>query len=678
VVIRTHPVNFVLKPTYVNGRTVPPDKSDLRMVDDYTFQAAVDRIKVSVNNASDTRHLPPIHLASLRIIIQHLKYVFTANAVMGLLNPSLCHSAGQDERVGFKIDISRAYRNCAVLPAHCWMLAHLCNNPDGSTDMVVDNCYPFGMKQSTKVWTVIGTLLNCSIQSQGIATFDYSDDFMGITTPVFCESDLDTAITIIQSVGLEVNAGKLELEGALEAVKTFLGVRVDVQKLSASLCPLRCTKLLAIIEDMLQHRGVTAASVKSLAHKLLFVSDAVPYAAAMTIELFAYASHTATQCDGPVVSPCLAEALRWWRVHLPRFRDHVYSFHPNDEPWYPSDVVFTDASGHGFGGVSARYHTVFQGIWTALERTTSITHREAFAVLLAVLRFAAASRTKRGHQPRQGESTDLLASVRASGRLDAQAPAFVPAMDGVEEAQSPTAASTATPQLSGADASSSCVLKARADTSPPCLVVMCDNLGAVNIFDKGFSSDPVFGYILRITAQVLHQCQFHLRVFHVSGVFNTVADLASRQPFAALPASTLQLQLSTVRPSFRWLLETAISTSSCLPNTTSQDRSARERHRSTGATSLVSSVCSNPYHGLSLTRTISSYRSLPSISSDTASATTSPWPLEPSAAMFPPFVRAYLSSLGHLSSATQLSRLSLSDSVRMPLLDGIVSLLPVS
>jgi hypothetical protein len=667
-VIRLHPVNFVLKPTYIDGRTVPPQHSALRMVDDLTFQASADPASVSVNNASDPRHLPPIHLATVQNIMQHLKYVHTASVSGHPLDGSLCHSAGDDNRLGFKLDVSRAYRNCAVLAAHSWMTAHEFPNADGDSEVLIDSFYPFGMKQSTKVWTIIGTLLNCSMQAQHIAVlFDYSDDFMGVSTPAHGPSDVAAATAIIESVGLQVNMDKLASEGFLHPVKTFLGVRIDVRRFSASLCPLRCVKLTASIDDMLQHRNLSATSVKSLAHKFLFVSAAVPYATAMTIDLFAYASSALSQRERLSVTPALADALKWWKKHLPRFRDLDYSFHPDDEPWYPSDVVFTDASGHGFGGVSTRYLTVFQGMWSALERSCSITHREAFAVLLAVLRFAAS--------PAGGGSAaaaSITSTLPPTLRLNANASVFSPAPSSFPSSLLST--SPPPPHVSSCSPAPHRVL-----VSPPCLVVMCDNLGAVNLFDKGFSSDPVFGYILRITAQVLHQCQFHLRVFHVSGVFNNVADLASRQALATSPAGTPKLQLSTLQPRFRWLLETALSTVSCHLSTTHPDRNALEQRRSIGASSLSSAVCRQvPFRGLSISRTINSYRTSPSSWPITASPTATPSLRAPSAVTFPPFVRDYLSRLACLSSATQSSGFSLSDSARLPLLDGIVSLLPSS
>ena len=667
-VIRLHPVNFVLKPTYVDGRTVPPQQSALRMVDDLTFQASDDPSNISVNNASDPRHLPPIHLAMVQNIMQHLKYVHTASVSGHPLDAALCHSSGDDDRLGFKLDVSRAYRNCAVLAAHGWMTAHEFPNADGDPEVLIDSFYPFGMKQSTKVWTIIGTLLNCSMQAQHIAVFDYSDDFMGVTTPAHGTSDVATVTATIESVGLQVNADKLASEGFLHPIKTFLGVRIDVRRLSASLCPLRCAKLTTTVNDMLQHRNLSATAVKSLAHKFLFVSAAVPYATAMTIDLFAYASSALSQRERLSVTPALADALKWWKKHLPRFRDLNYSFHPDDEPWYPSDVVFTDASGHGFGGVSTRYLTVFQGMWSALERSCSITHREAFAVLLAVLRFAAS--------PAGGGSAvaaSITATLPPAPRLNVNASVFSPAPSSF-----PSSLLFTTPSLPP-HASPCSPATQRVLVSPPCLVVMCDNLGAVNLFDKGFSSDPVFGYILRITAQVLHQCQFHLRVFHVSGVFNNMADLVSRQALATSPAGTPKLQLSTLQPRFRWLLETALSTASYHLSTTHPDRNALEQRRSTGASSLSSAVCQQaPFHGLSISRTISSYRTSPSSSPITESPTAIPSSRAPSAVTFPPFVRDYLSRLACLSSATQSSGFSLSDSVRLPLLDGIVSLLPSS
>ena len=797
-VARVHPVNFVLKPTYDDdGRLVPPGQSALRMVDDLTFQSSPAPESVSVNKASDTRHLPPIHLTSVRDIIQHIKYLVTARASNSPVDPRVCHSAGIGRRRGYKLDISRAYRNCVVLAAHTWMTAHKVHNADGSTQVFVDACFPFGMKQSTKVWTIIGTLLNCSLQAQHLAVFDYSDDFMGISTPEFELQDITTAIATIESVGLAVNEDKLASEGALAEIKTFLGVIVDVEEMSASLCPLRCTKLLTIIDDMLSGKNLSAATVKSLAHKFLFVSDAVPYAAAMTIELFAYAADPMTQRARPQVTSGLAFALKWWRKHLPRFRDCKYSFHPEDEPWFPSDVVFTDASGHGFGGVSTRYMVVFQGMWTALERSSSITHREAFAVLLAVLRFAASPAARSdlhsdAHSPAQAQPLAGRVSTPTTGdtpqrsrrvspspppsrhngptpsasmsttphgsttrpRLDPSATSFVPASSESSRVPSgstqrptqvqpgglsppitgntqqrprrvlpsPPSSRHGSPTLSASMSTTPLGLPTRPDfdlletssaqesssrvpsgftqrcpppvtdtplsqppqtprtarTPAPCLVVMCDNFAACQLFDKGFSSDPVFGYILRITAQILHQCQFHLRVFHVSGIFNTVADHVSRMPLADLPAGGPKMQLSTVPTAFRWLLETGLSTSSSCLDSTPAGRSALQRLRCTGAASLQSEVCQQSSRDLCLTRTINSFRISPSTSLPIENPTATPSSQGLSAATLPPYVHAYLSNLAVLSSATQSSRFSLRDSVRLPLLDAIESRLPRS
>jgi hypothetical protein len=51
-------------------------------------------------------------------------------------------------------------------------------------------------------------------------------------------------------------------------------------------------------------------------------------------------------------------------------------------------------------------------------------------------------------------------------------------------------------------------------------------------------------------------------VFHVSGVFNTIADHVSRMPLANLPVGCPKLQLSSVPTAYRWLLEIGLSTSS--------------------------------------------------------------------------------------------------------------------
>ena len=42
----------------------------------------------------------------------------------------------------------------------------------------------------------------------------------------------------------------------------------------------------------------------------------------------------------------------------------------------------------------------------------------------------------------------------------------------------------------------------------PCVVFLCDNSATGGVFDRGTSSDPIFGFILHVVAQVVHQWRF--------------------------------------------------------------------------------------------------------------------------------------------------------------------------
>ena len=389
-VFRVHPRHAVIKPTTGDdGRLLAADVSPLRPVDDLSFQSSKAAENISVNHASVRRHLPRVQLTSVSAIAHHLQYLVRSRAAGVLIDPALCHSALSDDRVALKVDVNRAYRMMEVMAAHVWLTCSELQHSDGSSDIIADLCYPFGMKQATAVWTLVANTVNFSLQSQGVTSFAYSDDYMCVTSPAGCAEDVAHIVAALRWVGLSANADKLASEGAVGIVKIFLGVNVDVQHLTASLNPARCIKLLSIISDILTTQSTSATAIKSLARKLLFLCAVIPHTAAMTQPLFEYVSGAFDDSGRrSVLTVAVRHCLLWWQSHLPSFTGVVASFHPDMAPSMPADVCASDASKPGFGAISARFDSVFQDFWSALESVVSINHREAFVVLFAIILFA--------------------------------------------------------------------------------------------------------------------------------------------------------------------------------------------------------------------------------------------------------------------------------------------------
>ena len=211
----------------------------------------------------------------------------------------------------------------------------------------------------------------------------------------------------------------------------------------------------------------------------------------------------------------------------------------------------------------------------------------------------------------------------------------------------------------------------------PCVVFFCDNSATVGVFDRGTSSDPIFGFILHVVAQVVHQCRFQPMVLHIDGRHNRIGDFVSRHPFRDLPRGPLKLSLITLPTLLRNLLETALSTCcSHLPPTASQRREFEQR-RIGSVNSVLSVLCPNSSRVLCLLPTLASLRTSASISRQyPVSVGASHLQQPPSAAMLPAFARSFLWKLAYITSATTSSPLSSADTARTQLLDIIASQLP--
>jgi hypothetical protein len=84
-------------------------------------------------------------------------------------------------------------------------------------------------------------------------------------------------------------------------------------------------------------------------------------------------------------------------------------------------------------------------------------------------------------------------------------------------------------------------------TRPVQLTIMTDNMNTVQIFDS-LAAGPGYNDILKAAMDICIAKNIDLRVLHIPGVDNSVADAISRRKFADAQALVPTLQISTFKP----------------------------------------------------------------------------------------------------------------------------------
>ena len=105
-----------------------------------------------------------------------------------------------------------------------------------------------------------------------------------------------------------------------------------------------------------------------------------------------------------------------------------------------------------------------------------------------------------------------------------------------------------------------CVLCALSDAVPRLdrparVVIYMDNLNSVQMFNS-LSCLPAYNHLLRRCVDILLANEVQLRVLHIPGEQNIVADALSRCQFSSALASVPELSISPFQPP-RWTLGAA-------------------------------------------------------------------------------------------------------------------------
>ena len=547
-VYRVHPTSAVLKPTYgPDGQLVSDHVSKLRVVDDYSFSASPD-VDVSVNGTVDTRHLPRIRLCSVGDVIANLQHQRSRLQ----LPATETASCGQPPSAFveapfalFKVDLERAYRQHPTLRAHLWMTCTRIEVGYGTTRLFCDTATPFGRSDSTGAFSPPVMATNASIQRCGINSMEYSDDFNIVGPAASASAAVALVLAIITSVGMTAQPDKLEEEGVPGPSKTVLGIHLDVCEYTASMTSSRRSKLLVALREMMKpadprhHGRLHVGDVRSLAHRLDFICTALPQARAQLTPLFQFVHANYGRMTRKIHAPqSVFRAMEFWQHTVSGF--HSASFHPEHQPMFPNAICIGDAAEGGYGCVEARTLNYFQGQWTTTELDSlPITQREAAVVVWAMYRFAAVA-------ARPHVAMDTPAHLRScpSPHLPRRSPL-------------------------------------------PCIVLLCDNLPAVQAFNCGYSSNPSLAYLLCAAARVQLQTRVAAFVFHIDGANNPVADAISR--FKPLPSQCPPLSLVTLPVRLRSLLD-AVRNAESSPESSATRTTPRTRRGDCGLSSALTLV----------------------------------------------------------------------------------------
>ena len=335
--------------------------------------------------------------------------------------------------VMFKLDATRAFRTLGV-PARD---LHL-------------QCHRVGKHSVCSVRSEMGAVasgdhccaLSGAIEAVAAASprrlfcSSYVDDQLALCWVDTADADLVFLRGLWEFLGWTLNAKKFLLEGGITQLLTFLGILLDTQAGTASVCPKRRRALPAQLDSLLpcapgdstdflaslvlaadtpsptqdppsllgnsstasppatNPPTLSAASVTishrdlaSLVGKLTFCASIVPMGRAFLRSLQAAAGSSQGAQHGSrgghllhLDPPAVAD-LRFWQWYL-RTLPGVAHFHPLPTTG-PVLHAGTDASKHGWGGVCEELGLYTAGRWTTAERTGSSTaHWEALAAVM--------------------------------------------------------------------------------------------------------------------------------------------------------------------------------------------------------------------------------------------------------------------------------------------------------
>lgn len=262
-------------------------------------------------------------------------------------------------------DVDAAFRNLPLNPAHAGLLAIEFNGY-----YYWELRVPFGWTLAPFAWCRVSSVIQRYCALHGYNVIVYVDDFLCLgQSEAAANQAQDFLVVLLHTLGLRDKPSK---QRRASQVVPFIGFIFDFPNLAITISPDRADDILNSVNHILSLRWVRSSTLRTLAGKLSFVSQAVLGGRTFSRRIF-------DACSGPrsktPLTSSLSADLRWWVRYLLTFngRKQVHW-----STFRPLAYCSSDASDTAACGVCP-YPRAWVHVWTN-KQAWHINIRELWAV----------------------------------------------------------------------------------------------------------------------------------------------------------------------------------------------------------------------------------------------------------------------------------------------------------
>ena len=274
-----------------------------------------------------------------------------------------------------KIDVAHAYRNVPIHPQDRWLLGM-----QWEERVYIDTVLPFGLRSAPKIFCALSDALEWVLNRRQVNhVVKYIDDFLIVGPPRSdqCARDLVTTIETCAELGLPLSLEKRE--GPTTVIE-FLGIELDTQLMEIRLPEKKLVSLRQELERWTSRRACTKRQLLSLIGRLAHACKVVPPGRTFLRRMVDLSMKPKKLHHWVRLTEDFRSDLEWWKLFVSSWNG-VGMITPRMCKTIPDEVVHTDASGWGCGGIWKEEW--FQYRWPKEWEQRAIAVRELLPVVVA-------------------------------------------------------------------------------------------------------------------------------------------------------------------------------------------------------------------------------------------------------------------------------------------------------
>ena len=301
------------------------------------------------------------------------------------------------------IDISNAYRSVNIYPSHVyfqactWIL-------QGQPKVYLDHCLSFGLKSAPFIFTKMGDfIVKCLGFNNVTRMVNYIDDFL-ICAPTeeACQFFMNKFLVELHRFGFSCNKDKIKYP---DTKVVYLGIEIDTVNMNLSLPTDKLDNVRDMIKLFATKKVATKLELQRLAGNLSHCSTVIRAGKTFNRRVINIIKYFPLNRRNITLSCEFFADLSWWSAFAKMFNGtgKIIKCDRIDI------VIYTDASGLGFGGYVEAPYDYFFGIWsnsicipckhseqgpTFDNVSASISQKELWPILISCKRLATTLRGK--------------------------------------------------------------------------------------------------------------------------------------------------------------------------------------------------------------------------------------------------------------------------------------------